>query len=231
LRAVALKPGWADARATLGSLLFHIGLFPEAMHEMEVALSLDPTNGFVTYRIPRIMWQQQRFDDALLAYRSNRVRGKAAASAEEAMVLGYLGRAPEGMALLDSLATTQATLVSDIAAVRAALLARMGKASDAREQIRIAESAGASISHFHHAAYAIAVASALLGDSRGAVTWLERTARDGMPALALFENDPALAQVRRTPEYAALRTRLAAERDGYRRIMSAAAYSTRDNNP
>jgi hypothetical protein len=115
--------------------------------------------------------------------------------------------------------------------VRAALLARMGKASDAREQMRIAESAGASSSHFHHAAYAIAVANALLGDSRGAVTWLERTARDGMPALALFENDPAFEQVRRTPEYASLRTRLAAERDGYRRIMSTAAYSTRDNNP
>jgi TolB-like protein len=219
LRAVSLKPGWAQAHATLASLYIHIGLFPEAQRELETGLSLDPTSWFVKYRIPRVLWQRQRFQEALAKYESDRRNGMRTSIYEEAMVLGYLGRPEEGLARL-ALSDSQIVNTGDVAATRAALLARLGRKEDALQSIAEAERRGAGSSHFHHATFAIATTYALLGDDHAAMAWLDRTARDGMPALGLFERDPTLTRVRTLPEYAALAARLRNDEAEYRRIIS-----------
>ena len=221
LHAVLLKPSWADAHATLLFLLTHLGLFDEAMREFRTVMSLDPRNRSVLYRLPRLLWQQQQFAEALSTYEAQRRSGVRTSIDEEALVLGYLGRAAEGIALLDAHGNRDKARAGDEAAARAVLAARLGRPAESRALIVEAERQGGAVSHFHHAAFAIATAWALMGDKANAVSWLERTARDGMPAWALFAHDPALSSLRGDPRYEAMMRRLKAECDSYRAIVTA----------
>ena len=151
-RALALKPNYADVHAAFGSLLFHVGILEEAEDELETALALDPANRFVPPRIGRVLWYRQRYDSAL---ELDRRRPGSLFPYERAMVLGYLGRAEEGLALLDSVFGGEDP--SDVAAARAVLRARLGQPSD--EAIQRAIALGKASSHFHHAEFAIASAN------------------------------------------------------------------------
>ncbi len=225
LHAVLLKPSWAEAHATLLALYTHVGLFEEAMREFRTTMSLDPQNAFVTFRLPRVLWQQQKFAEALATYEAQRRTGHRSSVDEEALVLGYLGRAAEGIALLDVHGRRDKLRTGDEAAARAVLAARMGRRAESRALIVEAERLGGAVSHFHHAAFAIATAWALMGDKANAVSWLERTARDGMPAWALFARDPALSSLHGDPRYEAMMRRLKAECDSYRAIVTASSPS------
>ena len=102
------------------------------------------------------------------------------------------------------------------------LLARLGRTADATMSMRKAEQMGGARSHFHHAAFAIATAHAIMGEKMEAVRWLQRTARDGMPAYTLFAKDPALATLKGVPEFESMMMKLRAESDGYRRMYAEA---------
>jgi len=52
------------------------------------------------YRQPRVLWQAQRFADARAMYERQRLAGSTSSVTEEALVLGYLGRAEDGLKLL-----------------------------------------------------------------------------------------------------------------------------------
>ena len=202
-RALRIKPNDADVHAALASLLFHVGLLQDARQEFDTTLSLDPANRFAPPRIGRILWYQQRYDSALALARE---RPDWLPPAERALVLGYVGRAAEGLVYLDSIAPSLAPLraagaQSDIAAVRAVLLARLGRSPDAL--IRRAIELGQAASHFHHAEFAIASAYALSGRRADAISWLERMADDGMPCYELIAGDPTLASLRADPRFTA----------------------------
>ena len=221
MHAVALKPSDASARAAYGSLLFHVGMIAESERELRATLAIDPASNFVRFRIPRVMWQQQRFADALATYQRDRRLGWKTSIAEEALVLGYLGRAEEGLRLLAQHAAAD-TVSGDHEAAAAVLLARLGRTADATMSMRKAEQMGGARSHFHHAAFAIATAHAIMGEKMEAVRWLQRTARDGMPAYTLFAKDPALATLKGVPEFESMMMKLRAESDGYRRMYAEA---------
>jgi serine/threonine-protein kinase len=229
LHAVALKPSWAEARATLASMLIHIGFQEDAERELEKSIALDPESQFAPYRQPRVLWQSQRFAEALNKYEQQRRTGPTSSLSEEALVLGYLGRARDGLELLEMSerdtarrATERVNVAatsSDESAARAVLLARLGRADEARTRIADAQRLGSGTSHFHHAAFAIATAWALMNQRDSAVTWLERTADDGMPSYSLFLNDPTLESLRGVPRYQALMQRLRVQNDRFRDIV------------
>ena len=196
-------------------------MMAEAERELRATLALDPVSNFARFRIPRVMWQQQRFAEALAAYQGDRALGWSTSISEEALVLGYLGRADEGLRLLARYPVADA-MTGDSEAAAAVLLARLGRTADARMNMRKAEQMGAGRSHFHHAAFAIATAHAIMGEKAEAVRWLERTARDGMPSYTLFASDPALSTLKGVPEFEAMMTKLQAESDRYRRIYAEA---------
>ena len=229
LHAVALKPSWAEAHATLASMLIHVGFQADAERELNKTIALDPEGQFAPYRQPRVQWQSQRFADALATYEHQRRTARTSSLAEEALVLGYLGRAKDGLELLAAgeKDTTRramerinaASTNSDESATQAVLLARLGRAGEARRKIADAQRLGSGTSHFHHAAFAIATAWALMNQRDSAVTWLERTANDGMPSYSLFLNDPTLKPLRGMPRYDALMQRLRAQDDRFREIV------------
>ena len=102
---------------------------------------------------------------------------------------------------------------SDAAAARAVLLARLGRSAD--ESMQRAITAGHGASHFHHAEFAIASASALLGRRDDALHWLERMANDGMPCYELIEGDPTFLALRSDPRF---KTFMDAERVRHERL-------------
>ena len=216
LYAVSLKPSDVAALSAIASLSAHIGLLPEAQRELAEVLAVDPANAFVRYRVPRVMWQQQRFAEALSTYERDRQAGWRTSIPEEALVLGYLGRANSGLQLLAK--TTRSDTSGDVEATRGVLLARVGRIPEAKSNLARSEQLGGARSHFHHAAFAIATAHAIMGEKAEAVRWLERTAGDGMPAYDLFAGDPTLVTLKGVPAFEALMNRLRTDSERYRRV-------------
>jgi serine/threonine protein kinase len=219
-RALRIRPSYADAHASLGSLLFHYGFHEEARAEFRWSLSLDPRDkcrpacpGFSTGRLARVLWYEQKFDSALAAFRALPVL--AGWATEDAVVLGDLGRPAEGLALLDSTRPGESGISpasnADQLSARALLLAMQGRSADALESIRLAITRASTRSHFHHAQFSIACAYARLGRKAEAVEWLRKTAENGMPNYPLFRNDPNFKALQGDAEYERLLASLQAD--------------------
>ncbi len=207
-RAVALQPSLVAARNGLGSLYFHYGFMAEARVELEASLSLDPSDGcdnptrcfgFSRPRVARVLWYQQKFDSALAIYRTITTPGGWAS--EKAVILNGLGRAAEGLAVLDSARTAGVPEPADWEATQGLLHATLGHSKEALDHLAAAMARPASASHFHHAQFTIACAYARLGQNADAVMWLTRAAENGMPNYPLFRHDPNLKTLQGTPEY------------------------------
>jgi tetratricopeptide (TPR) repeat protein len=211
--ALALNPNSADIHSALGTLLFHVGLLDPARKELDITMMLDPRTRFVPPRISRVMWYQGKYDSALV--RMNRGIGFPE---EHALVLGYLGRAAEGLDTIEHAGPSGRT-GSDTHAARAVLLARLGRRSEAEAEIRAAIPVGTPASHFHHAEFMIGSAYSLLGDTEQARQWLERMANDGMPDYPLLATDPSLANARSAPAFQSFLSRERARNEVLRSIL------------
>jgi tetratricopeptide (TPR) repeat protein len=210
-RAIRISPSSVDAHVQLGSVFMHVGLLDAALAQFDTVLRLDPANTFVARRIPRIHWYQGKYQQALDEWGSDNLFIE-----ERATALVSLGRTTEAFALLGS--TTKRDL-SDIQSVRAAVLASLGRPAEARRAIAVAIRTGEGKSHFHHAAEHIAAAYAQLGDSAATVTWLRRTATEGMPCYPLFLNDRRLDPVRRYAPFVAFMAEQKRQWEYFRRTL------------
>jgi len=99
----------------------------------------------------------------------------------------------------------------DLASVKAILDARAGDARKVEDDVRMAVSSGSGSSHFHHAAYNVASAYALLGRKAEATKWLRRVADEGMPCYPLFAKDPNLDALRSDPAFLAFMAEMKAQ--------------------
>ena len=77
---------------------------------------------------------------------------------------------------------------------------------------------GQNFGHFHHTAYNIASAYALLGNRDKAIEYLQGAADDGFPCYPLFASDAQLDALRQDPRFIALMAKL--ERDWEERKKS-----------
>jgi hypothetical protein len=97
------------------------------------------------------------------------------------------------------------------------LRARAGRGFEDLE--REALTGKARVGHFHHIQHSLAQAHAAAGDVRGAVDFLRQAAENGFPCAACFGNDPLLAPVRKSPEFAQLRREIERRTAGYRAAL------------
>jgi tetratricopeptide (TPR) repeat protein len=210
-KAIELNPSLASAHASLGSLYVHTGLLDRAVSEYRLALKIDPHDLQSLYRIPRIHLYQHRYAEALAEFQA---RPEFRDDFQVPLALAHLGRIPEAVALARRNVTnpTHAMQAVDRASTRAVVFALAGRRRDAEESLAAAEAGGAEgSSHFHHAAYNVACAYALMGRKKEALEWLRRTAEEGMPCFPLFEKDPFLDSLRGDSEFAAFLSGLEAE--------------------
>ena len=71
----------------------------------------------------------------------------------------------------------------------------------AEDKIKSAIERGKGFGHFHHTAYNIASAYALMNKPEQAIKWLEVTAEDGFPCYPLFASDANLDTIRQNPKF------------------------------
>lgn len=91
------------------------------------------------------------------------------------------------------------------------MLAWAGRRPEAEEAIAKSLELGQHFGHFHHTAYNIASAYALLGEREQAIRWLEDAADNGFPCYPLIAADTQLDRLRDDPRFTAFMARL--ERD------------------
>jgi tetratricopeptide (TPR) repeat protein len=88
-----------------------------------------------------------------------------------------------------------------VTSVKAMMLAKAGKAREAEATIQRALEIGRSYAHFHHTAYNIASAYALMSRPEDAIKWLHVTAEEGFPCYPLFEGDANLNNLRKDARF------------------------------
>ena len=103
-------------------------------------------------------------------------------------------------------------------AMQALLHADAGQAALAERSIQSAIRQGKDFGHFHHAAYTIGAAYALMKRPQEAVRWLRASADDGFPCYPWFERDPSLDGLRGDADFLRLMTDLRKRWEHYKTI-------------
>jgi serine/threonine protein kinase/Flp pilus assembly protein TadD len=221
-RALTLDPSLGEAQNQLALVYNHIGAFDQALQELQNAVAANPTNNLVQFRIGETLLFQGKYEQALTALRkSPREVNPPLVGSTIAMALLHLGRRDEAAAIVEEFfkdypGDTDVGLFTSIQALIAALDGRENKAED---KIRSAMERGKGFGHFHHTAYNIACAYAVMKKAEEAIRWLQAAADDGFPCYPLFENDPYLDHLRKDPRFIALMAKLKEQWERYRATL------------
>ena len=100
--------------------------------------------------------------------------------------------------------------------LQAILAASAGRYREAEEKIRSAIERGKGFGHFHHTAYHIACAYAIMNRQEEAIKWLESVSTDGFPCYILFARDHNLDNLRQDARFQALLAKLKQQWEEYK---------------
>lgn len=220
-RALELNPNLDEARNQLALVYNHIGAFDEALRELEQAVATNPNNSPAQFRIGETLLFQGKYEQALSDLR--RVPGDtnpALVGHQIVWALFNLGRKEEAAAAIDQFLKDYPDddrgLLTSLQAV---LAASAGQEQVAEEKIRSAVEKGKGFGHFHHTAYHIACAYALMNKPVQAVKWLESASENGFPCYPLFENDDNLNKIRQDPSFVAFMAKLRPQWEYFKTIL------------
>ncbi len=216
-RALELSPNLQPAHKALAGVYYHVGLLDESIDEYRKAARIDPRDVDAIYRIPRIHLYQQKYAEALAGFDAT---SEFRRDFLKPIALAHLGRREDAVSLASTELTSPAhnrnVERADAASTLAVTLALTGDLESVPELVATAAKNGEGNSHFHHAAYNIATAYALMKREQEAVDWLEKAAAEGMPCYPLFAKDPYLDSLRRDPRFEAFLKRTKNQWEGFR---------------
>jgi non-specific serine/threonine protein kinase len=220
-RALALNPNLDEAQNQLARVYNHIGAFDRALEELEKAVATNPSNTLAQFRIGETLLFQGEYERALAALRNIPKEANPSMVGYQApTALLHLGRTQEAAALLGEFLRDypedNGGLFTSVQALIAALVGEENKAED---KIRSAVDKGKGFGHFHHAAYNIACAYALMNKREQAIKWLQAAADDGFPCYPLFEREPYLDHLRQDSRFVSLMKRLKEQWDYYKATL------------
>ena len=224
-RALALNPSLDEARNQLALVLSHIGLLDEALAELDKALAANPGNNLARFRVGEVLLFQGKHEQALTALRNvPPAVNPALVGHQIVLALFNLGRREEAEATLEKfLKDYPADNRGLFTSLQAILAASAGRHREAEEKIQSAIERGKGFGHFHHTAYHIACAYAIMNNHDQAIKWLESVANDGFPCYVLFESDHNLDNLRQDARFQALLAKLKQQRDQYKTALEAVA--------
>jgi tetratricopeptide (TPR) repeat protein len=216
-RALSLDPTLGEAHHQIALVYLHLGLFDRARAEIAKALEINPAHTYARFRYGVIDLYRGRYEDAYAFFKSTPLEKNPSLHAfQTATALLKLGRDDESAAILDRYLISYPEDEGGVGtSVRAMLLAKAGKTQEAEVAIERAEHIGKDFGHFHHTAYNIASAYAILGRKEKAIDYLQMAADDGFPCYPLFENDKVFKPVRDEPRFIALLTKLKQQWERY----------------
>ena len=202
-RAIDLDPNMDEAHHQLSMIYAHIGLLDEAQKEVRKAVEINPNNTMARFRIGVYKAYQGKFDDAVAVFKTvPRDVSPSLVNRNVADALVHLGRLDEASRMVEEyLSTHSEDPGGNVTSVKAVLLAKTGKKEEAEATIKRAIEIGQGFGHFHHTAYNIASAYAIMNNPTEALQWLQNAADDGFPCYPYFEIDPNLDNIRRDPSF------------------------------
>jgi tetratricopeptide (TPR) repeat protein/predicted Ser/Thr protein kinase len=220
-RALELDPNLDEAHHQLGVVYFHIGLFDKAWAEIEKAVSINASNTLARFRFGVINMYRGKYEDANAVFKSTPLKSNPSLWAyQSATALFRLGRTEEANQLLDEYLQNYPHDEGGVGtSVRAMMLAKAGKFREAEAAIQRALEIGRGFGHFHHTAYNIASAYALMNQPALALKWLQNAADDGFPCYPLFANDTNLDSLRNDLPFIAFMTKLKQQCDHYQATL------------
>jgi len=204
-RAIALDPNLDRGHHTLGNIYLHIGLLEGAIEELQKVLAISPREDLALRRIAEAHAYQGRYAEALqMLQQTSPEYNPALWHVQMAFLLLHLGQTDSAFALIQGyLRAHPEDRGGVVTSARAISFALAGDPRRAERDIQAAVQKGKGYVHFHHAAYNIALAYALLHRPDSAVHWLRTTADGGLPCYPLFERDPFLDNIRSDPGFVA----------------------------
>lgn len=202
-RALNLNPSLDEARNQLALVYCHIGAFDEALQESHEAIATNPNNNLAQFRIGQTLNFQRKYEEALSVLRIiPQEVNPALVGHQIAWALFNLGRRGEASAKLEQLLRDYPEDTGGLfTSVQALLAASTGQERMAEDKIKSAIEKGKGFGHFHHTAYHIACAYALMNKPEPAIKWLEAAAEDGFPCYPLFETDTNLDNLRQDARF------------------------------
>jgi serine/threonine protein kinase len=219
-RALELNPNYAQAHQMLGNIYYHIGLIEPAIAEYRKAADLDPTGQNSTRLTAMALLARGEHDEALRLYRQVAPEANSRVwSAELAWTLVYAGKSAEAWTVIEGFLRANPDPAGMVTSIRAVWYAKAGEVERAEADIRDATARGKGYVHFHHAAYNIASAYALLGRPGPAVEWLQAAADGGWPCYPHYANDPNLAKIRGDPAFIAFMADLKSRWERYQALL------------
>jgi tetratricopeptide (TPR) repeat protein len=193
-RAIELDPSSDESHHQLALVYLHIGLFDKAWAEIGKALDINPANTLARYRYGVIDLYRGKYEDAYNISKSTPlVKNPSLHESQAATILFRLGRIDEAEKIVDAyLSQYPQDEGGVVTSVKAMILAKRGREDESRTVINRAEELGKDFGHFHHTAYNIACAYAILGKPDKAIDYLQIAADDGFPCYPMFERDELL---------------------------------------
>jgi tetratricopeptide (TPR) repeat protein len=209
-RALSLDPSLDEARNQLALIYCHIGYFDDALRESQEAALSNPNNHLAVYRTAQTLAFEGKYEEALAVLRTiPQDVNPSLIGYQTAWVLFSLGNRKEASARIEQLLRDYpeddgALFIS----MQAVLAASAGEERRARSKISAAIKAGKGFGHFHHSAYHVAIAFALMNQAEQAVQWLDAAAMDGFPCYPLFQSDTNLNNLRGYSQFIEFMARL-----------------------
>jgi hypothetical protein len=193
-RAIELNPNFDEAHHQLGFVYLHIGMLDKAQQEIEKALAINPGNTLARYRLGVIDMCRAKYAEAFQIFNSTPLEQNPELLAfYSSNALFRLGRNEDAPALIEryfkDYSKDKGGMVTNVKAI---MLAKAGKNSEAEATIQHAIEIGRGYAHFHHTSYNIASAYALMNEPKQTMKWLQVTADEGFPNYPLFEGDASV---------------------------------------
>ncbi len=216
--ALTLNPSLDEARNQLALVYCHIGAFDEALQESQKAINTNPNNNLAQLRIGQTLNFQGKYEQALSVLRAvPQDANPALVGYQIAWALFNLGRKEEASATLEQLLRDYPEDSGGLfTSLQAVLAVSAGQERTAEDKIKSAIERGKGFGHFHHTAYHIACAYALMNKREQAIKWLQAAAEDGFPCYPLFEKDSNLDNLRQDARFVAFMAKLREQWDHYR---------------
>lgn len=204
--ALDLNPNLAEAHHQLANVYNHVGLLDKADAEIKKAVALDPLNTGIRYRVGINLLYQGRYEESLVEMRDSEKFLPALWAFQTSFALQHLGNRQEAEERVSRMFKSMPTDTGgSLTSMYALLAADAGNAPLAQRKIQEAVAKGKGYQHFHHVAYAVASAFALLDKPEEALQYLRMAADDGFPCYPLFEHDTNLNHLRNDPRFLSFR--------------------------
>jgi tetratricopeptide (TPR) repeat protein len=220
-RALELNPNSDEALYQIGQIHAHIGLFDKAHQELQRAIAINPNNVRARWQMGQAFVYQGKYEEALATLRSlPRDHNPTMTGYLIAWALFGLGRKDEASATLEEFLRdfpedTPGTLNS----MQAVIFAAAGQRARAEEKIKVAAGKDRDSLQFHHTAYSIGAAYALMNKPEQAIQGLKLAAEDGFPCYPLFATDPNLNNIRQDPRFVEFIAKLGEQWERYKTTL------------